>query len=973
MGDSPTLRIEDLFHRVADLPADQRAAFLAEHCGDDATLRAAVEELLRHDTPETADSALRSPVASQREALRQSTTPQQIGPYRIVSTLGQGGMGVVYEAEQLRPVKRTVAIKVIKLGMDTSEVIARFDAERQALAMMDHPGIARVYDAGATETGRPYFVMEFVRGVPITRYCDEKTLSTQDRLQLFAKVCDAVQHAHMKGIIHRDLKPGNILVTEIDGEPSPKVIDFGIVKATSTSLTERTLQTEMGQLLGTPEYMSPEQARPGADGDVDTRSDVYSLGAVLYELLSGSQPFDATSLRAVGYQELARIIRDTDPPRPSTRITRKSEDGEKIAALRQETVTSLSNRLRRELEWIPLMAMRKERDQRYRSAAELADDVRAYLVGRPLIAAPQSRAYRVRKFLRRNRRGVAALAAMFFLLIGGIITTTIQAIRANREKAEAQRRFNDVRALARGMIFDVQDEVVKLPGSQEATRKMIDLSKQYLEKLQAERSSDVALILDVAQAYGRLAEIQGGVNTVSKNDMSAWRNSWEKSLELANRAAQLAPTDPRSLQVAASAEFNLSDAERRLSGRLDVASERLSRALQLFTAAANMLPDDPRPKSDAILTQTRIARVRYDQSRITEAIDLQSRAVEQARALLAKYPQNRDLKSRLAGALADLEPILERAGDFAGAEKASSESTVLYESLLAAEPHNSKIGRLLAHRYVASAHTALSRRDTVNANRSISLAMQHARSMAAADNTSRPLQGLLVDVLYEDADLKSRLTQNLAATESLNEAIAICEKLLAANPTDELIREKLGVCYDLLATLLERQHKYSSAINAVSKAVEVVRAGPGAGRTDLRMQAGMAYYERVIAQLLMKESRYFEAIVMLRRSLAVFERLVVDAPGDALYRRNLAISRNSLADALIASSNMLGTNSAQGARMRAEATKLLVAARDGYAQFLKSEKPLPDDVKVVDKLDKQLADLGYPTTQPRSSPATQAD
>ena len=315
--------IEELFHRAADLPHDARAAFLAEQCGEDAGLRAAVEGLLYHDLAAVTDVALRSPLAAHRDGAADVAVATQIGRYRIISTLGEGGMGSVYEAEQLRPVKRTVALKVIKLGMDTREVIARFDAERQALAMMDHPNIARVYDAGATDTGRPYFVMEFVRGVSITRYCDDKTLSLQQRLELFISVCEAIQHAHMKGIIHRDLKPGNILVAEIDGKPSPKVIDFGIAKATAQPLTEHTKQTDIGQMLGTPEYMSPEQAHVESE-DVDTRSDVYSLGAVLYELLSGVQPFDATSLRSGGYQEIQRIIRDVDPPRPSTRTTAAS-------------------------------------------------------------------------------------------------------------------------------------------------------------------------------------------------------------------------------------------------------------------------------------------------------------------------------------------------------------------------------------------------------------------------------------------------------------------------------------------------------------------------------------------------------------------------------------------------------------------------------------------------------------------------
>jgi eukaryotic-like serine/threonine-protein kinase len=954
-------RIEDLFHRAADLPPDTRATYLTEQCGDDAQLRAAVEELLLHDAAGTTDIALRSPISARRD-LPAAVPPKQIGSYRIISTLGEGGMGSVYEAEQLHPVKRTVALKVIKLGMDTREVIARFEAERQALAVMDHPAIARVYDAGATDTGRPYFVMELVNGVPITQFCDQKTLSTRDRLELFIKVCDAVQHAHTKGVIHRDLKPGNILVTEVDDVPSPKVIDFGIVKATSTPLTERTLQTELGQMLGTPEYMSPEQARPGDGIDVDTRSDVYSLGAVLYELLCGSQPFDAASLRSGGYHEIQRIIRDIDPPRPSTRFELAFGSWE-IAARRGETLQSLSRLLRRELEWIPLMAMHKEREHRYQSAADLADDVRAYLDGRPLVAAPESRTYRARKFLRRNARVVAVAAAMILLLIAGIITTSVQAIRANREKARAEQRFEDVRALASGMLFDLQPAVNKLPGSQEATRRIVDLSKAYLEKLQAEKSTDVALIAEVASAYLRLGDIQGSANSVSSNDPKAARASWDKAAALAARAMQLAPNDHRALKAVGETEFLLADAESR-SGNLDAAIQRFQRALEHYTAAAAAMPGIARRRHDVVLTQTRIASIRFRQSRIAEAIEMESRAVDDARKLLSENPADPGMQTLLAGALTDQCTMKARSGDIAGSNEALAESLRLYETLHQNDPNNSKFELSLADAYLSTAQSDQSRGDQAARSKHIGLALEHARKLTATDGTSAHLQHLMADVLMNESDYQSARGDFAAATKSLDEASAIYEKLLVANAKDRQARERLSVTYGAIGGLLDQQGKFDESIDAISKAIETLNVQANADPDNVMLQAGIAYYQLLKGLTQTKTGQLDDALATLRGALAAFERVVVSSPRDLLARRNELISRRALAEALVATAEKANNDASRRDLLVAEALKLLIATRDGYEPLIKSEQPDVQDVTAAKEVDQQIASLSNPTTQP---------
>ena len=370
------LKAREVFAAAAAKSGGERSDYLHAECAGDTDLMAHVAALLTaHDR---AGDFLAGATITPAQLRSIAGTPDAVGPYRILQLIGEGGFGSVYLAEQEHPVRRQVALKLIKPGMDTRQVIARFDAERQALAMMEHPNIAKVLDAGATETGRPYFVMELVRGVPLTEYCDAHHLTTRQRLELFVQVCRAVQHAHQKGVIHRDIKPSNVLVTLHDGQPVPKVIDFGIAKATEAPLTGMTLLTEFRQLVGTPAYMSPEQAEEAA-ADVDTRSDIYSLGVLMYELLTGTTPFDARELKAAAFGEVRRIIREVEPPAPSTRLSTMGEALTAVAERRRTEPAKLGQSVRGELDWIVMKALEKERARRYDTASALAEDVQRYL------------------------------------------------------------------------------------------------------------------------------------------------------------------------------------------------------------------------------------------------------------------------------------------------------------------------------------------------------------------------------------------------------------------------------------------------------------------------------------------------------------------------------------------------------------------------------------------------------------------
>ena len=581
--------------------------------------------------------------------------PEQIGPYRILGRVGEGGMGIIFKAEQREPVRRTVAVKLVRGGgMDSDQVLARFDSERQALALMDHPHVAKVLDAGTTDGGRPYFVMEFVAGEPITAFCDRNNYTTAQRLELFIQACEAVQHAHQKAIIHRDLKPSNILVSTVDDRPHVKVIDFGVAKALSQRLTERTLFTEQGQLVGTPEYMSPEQAEGSLD--VDTRTDVYALGVVLYELLCGSLPFDPASLRSGGYAQVQRILRDVEPPRPSTRLSSLGAVADQVARRRQAHVQQLAFQLRHELEWIPLKAMNKDRARRYATADQLADDVRNYLAHRPLLAGPEVLSYRARKFVRRNKGAVVAVTAVVAALaVGGAVASAL-AVRLTRTADAVRAEQRTTQATLQFLLDDV------LGGANPEVSKTSELSvRQALDN-----------------AAGRVAGKFAGQPLVEAVVRAAFADTYlalglpHAALPHARAAVDLrrgALGDDHAETIAAASDLAL------VYQTLGNAAEAESGYRDVIARSRRTLGDD---HAHTLTAVNNLAALYWQTGRPADAEPLLRQAIEQRRRMLGPdHPDTLSLVNNLAGLLqsqrkfAEAEPLLREA--LAGRRRALGE------------------------------------------------------------------------------------------------------------------------------------------------------------------------------------------------------------------------------------------------------------------------------------------------------------
>ena len=505
--------IKKIFAAAIALDPSDREAFLQAQCASDDKLREEVRDLLgaaEASRPSPLEDWLRTGETPTAGTPMEDSVPDRIGPYTIVKPIGEGGMGEVFLATQEEPIERTVALKLIRPGLASPEVIARFESERQALAMMDHRNIARALDAGTTDDGRPYFVMEYVEGVSITEYCDTNRLSTGDRLALFARVCDGLQHAHQKAVIHRDIKPSNVLVKVEDGKAVPKIIDFGVAKALSKQLTDRTLLTEVGQLLGTPESMSPEQASLGGQ-DIDTRTDIYSLGVLLYEVLVGVRPFDSKTLFSAGFDEVLRVIREVDPPRPSVRARTLGADAAKCSERRGTTAHRLSSQLDGDLDWITMKALEKDRARRYGSASELADDLRRFLRFEPVSAGPPGASYRVAKFVRRHRFGVG-VAGLAALLIGAFsLSTYNQSIAIAAERDRANEEAQGARELSQFMLgLFAEADPGRAKGADVTAREILDAGSRKVDSLQDKPYTKAAFSEAIGGIYATLGLFDEG-------------------------------------------------------------------------------------------------------------------------------------------------------------------------------------------------------------------------------------------------------------------------------------------------------------------------------------------------------------------------------------------------------------------------------------------------------------------------------
>lgn len=849
MSDPRWAAIRDLFLEALDHPEAERQSFLAARCGEDATLHQGVLRLLAaHAEPDPRLS--RAPnldfTAQDLDDEADDLLGTQVGVYRVLRQIGEGGMGAVYEAEQSEPVRRHVALKVVKRGMDTREVVRRFGMERQALALMNHSGIAKVFDAGVTDDGRPYFVMELVAGVPVTEYCDRERLPLRERLRLLVALCDAIQHAHHKGVVHRDLKPSNILIVTEGGGATPKVIDFGIAKAIGTGLSEQTQHTAVGTLIGTPAYMSPEQAALGSI-DVDARTDVYSLAALLYELAAGDPPFPADTLRGSDFLEALQVIRERDAERPSVRFRSLDVDARAACARLRGSPPREIERELKEIDWIVMRGLAKERADRYQTPAALAADIGRCLAGLPLDAGPPSRAYRARKFVARHRFGVAAASAIAVLLLAFAGIMTVQSLRLERAFLTADAE----RARAEG-VSDFLVDMLRLPDPKEGNRadmtirEVLDSAARKIpDELAEQPRTKAALLTTIGTVYREL-----GVYESAKEQLAA-------AVEVMRKAE---PPDAAELGRALNALGELAHDE----GDLDTAERNYREALPLLRAHPHRLTD-----ASVVLNNLTVVAIDRDDPLAAEAPARE--ALEMRQRILG--PRARDTGQSVR----TLGRVLSKQGRWREAEPLVREGIEIESEHTSPDNvwRGSALAELNSLLRLKGDHRAEEQtsREVVAIYRG-SLGDKHSYTAIALLNLGRALTSL---ARYEEA------------RAALDEAWSIFEALFGAE------HQHAARVLSARAELELVRDRYESAERQFRRVLELSRRvfGPKHRETAANLD--------LLGATLRELGRLDEALDLQREALAIrVAGLGADHPANAAANRGLAltyIARNELAQA----------------------------------------------------------------------------
>jgi serine/threonine protein kinase/TPR repeat protein len=967
--------VQALFRAVMGLPADVQATLLARACGDDAELRQAVEALLREEKSSKDSDGAQSPTRdSERgsnrtpdahspsaESTRGASTAladpvgTRIGQYKLLQRIGEGGMGVVYMAEQERPVRRRVAFKIIKPGMDTAQVVARFEAERQALALMDHQNIAKVLDAGATEHGRPYFVMELVHGVPITQYCDENHLTPRERLELFVPICRAIQHAHQKGIIHRDLKPSNLLVTLYDGKPVPKIIDFGVAKATEQRLTERTMFTQYGAVVGTFEYMAPEQAEMSGLG-VDTRSDVYSLGVLLYELLTGTTPLSRKRLRSVAYTEAVRIIREEEPPRPSARLS-TTEELAAIAAKRKIEPARLARLVRGELDWIVMKCLEKDRTRRYETANGLARDVERYLNDEPVEACPPSAAYRLRKVLRKHRGPVLAAAAVLACLLAGLGTVLAVQTVANRELKSK----NVELAIAHEDERHANQELQK---ANERERQRFDLAMEAIKRFRTVVSEDAVLGGTQLQIQGMRdaplgdARFQGLRNKLLGGAAESYR-------KLAD--ALKGQNDRSSRAALGRAYYELGE----LTGNIGSKEDALAihrRGLALRVALAEEPDTGLSERADLGLSYQAIGNLlrQLGGGREEEAITEHAKGRTLLEEVARARPDDVQAQRNLHTSLTAIAGALQARYRYAEGQRVLEEAIAMLEILRKAHPEEYSLTGDEGYDYVGIAFSMTS----LNRLPEARVAYEQALRLLEPVATSHPndvLAQFRLGACYQIyAGFLQRSKNPVDAASYYERSRAILETLVQTQPTMTDYQSRLlNICMALGDAYLTRG-QYDKAAEAYGRerqlAESLVRLIP----TGADYHIDLARALKRSGDLSRVRGKLSDAATDYHRAIAILEGLPDEKPAMAFY--NLACYHVALGNLAGKPGSGLSSADATAEADRAvELLRLALAGRFGNLVLMKTDSDLnplrnrPDFQKLLAELEsrtRQATEVG---------------